>query len=122
MFIGSPGKGSKTGILTSIVFHKIPTVEFDFAAISITVCGGRECKFYHYTLQHSFSFVFIKRNEYLPDDPYWDHKNVPSIEWLLTFHNQMCLNKYFFELIATKKMIHTNKCYFLTYEEKIIQI
>jgi hypothetical protein len=34
---GDPGKGSKTGILKSIVFHKIPTAEFDFAAISVTV-------------------------------------------------------------------------------------
>jgi hypothetical protein len=32
--------GSKTGILKSIVFHKIPTVEFDFAAISVTICDG----------------------------------------------------------------------------------
>jgi hypothetical protein len=26
--------------LCGIVFHKIPTVEFDFAAISVTVCDG----------------------------------------------------------------------------------
>jgi hypothetical protein len=31
---------SKTGILKSIVFHKIPIVEFDFAAISVTICDG----------------------------------------------------------------------------------
>ncbi len=37
MFTGSPGKSPKTGILNSIVFHKIPTVEFDFVAISIMV-------------------------------------------------------------------------------------
>ncbi len=42
-----PGEGPKTGILKSIVFHKIPTVEFDFVAISVgvakayvTVCDG----------------------------------------------------------------------------------
>ncbi len=29
MFIGSPVHGSKTGILNPIVFHKIPTVEFE---------------------------------------------------------------------------------------------
>jgi hypothetical protein len=37
---GSPGKGLKTGILKSIVVHKILTIEFDFAAISGTVCDG----------------------------------------------------------------------------------
>ncbi len=31
----SPAKGPKAGILNSIVFHKIPTVEFDFAAIPV---------------------------------------------------------------------------------------
>jgi hypothetical protein len=35
----SPGNRAKTGVLNSIVFHKIPTVEFDFTAISIVVWG-----------------------------------------------------------------------------------
>jgi hypothetical protein len=39
MLQGGLGKESKTGILKSIVFHKIPTVEFDFAAIPVTVGG-----------------------------------------------------------------------------------
>jgi hypothetical protein len=39
---GGPKNGPKTGILKSIVFHKIPTVEFHFAAISLTACNGRE--------------------------------------------------------------------------------
>jgi hypothetical protein len=33
-----PRKGPKTDILTSIVFQKISTIEFDFAAISVMVC------------------------------------------------------------------------------------
>jgi len=40
MLTESPGKGPKTGILSSIASHKIPTVEFDFAAISVTICDG----------------------------------------------------------------------------------
>jgi hypothetical protein len=34
-------KGSKTDISNSVVFHNTPGVEFDFAAISVTVCDGR---------------------------------------------------------------------------------
>ncbi len=57
---------SKTGVLKSIELHKIPTVEFDFAAISVTACdgallmylprsmGGGGGGFYPYILQHSF--------------------------------------------------------------------
>ncbi len=37
-----PGKGLKTGILKAIVYDKNPIVEFDFAAISVTVCGKGE--------------------------------------------------------------------------------
>jgi hypothetical protein len=40
IFVGSSGKGPTTGILNSIVFQKIPTVDFDFVAISILVCDG----------------------------------------------------------------------------------
>jgi len=40
MFTESPGKGPKTGIFNSITFHKILTVEFDFAAISILIRYG----------------------------------------------------------------------------------
>ncbi len=35
--IGDPGNGSKTGILNSIVFHRILTVEFDFASEYVTI-------------------------------------------------------------------------------------
>jgi len=35
--IGGPGNGSKTGILNSIVFHRILTVEFDFASEYVTI-------------------------------------------------------------------------------------
>jgi hypothetical protein len=41
--IGSPGKGTNLANLNSIVFHKIPTVDFDLAAISVTVCEGSKC-------------------------------------------------------------------------------
>jgi len=40
---GSMGKGTNTVKLNSIVFHKIPTVDFDLAAISVTVCEGSKC-------------------------------------------------------------------------------
>ncbi len=40
MFTGSPGKGSKTGILNSIVFLKRATIEFNFTAISTTFFDG----------------------------------------------------------------------------------
>jgi hypothetical protein len=33
-------KGPKTGILNSIVFYNNPAVEFDFAAMFATFCGG----------------------------------------------------------------------------------
>ncbi len=39
-FTGDPGKESKTGIINSIILHEIPTVEFDFVTISVTVCDG----------------------------------------------------------------------------------
>ncbi len=42
---GGSGKGSKTGILKSIVSHQIPTVKFDFAAISVTVFDGALLRF-----------------------------------------------------------------------------
>jgi hypothetical protein len=38
-------KWAKDRYLESTIFHKILTVEFDFAAISVTVCGGGESKF-----------------------------------------------------------------------------
>jgi len=46
MITGSPETVPKTGILNSIVFHKIPTVEFDFAA----AWGAVGANFYFYTL------------------------------------------------------------------------
>jgi hypothetical protein len=69
---GSSEKWPKTGILKSIVYHKIPTVEFDLAAISVTVCDGAAkfsvmvsgggCSF---LLLYSFQFVFHKREHWL---------------------------------------------------------
>jgi len=62
MITRSRGNGPKAGISNSLVFHKIPTVEFDFAAISIMVCdvsivtsgkvgeGSVGADFYPYTL------------------------------------------------------------------------
>jgi hypothetical protein len=54
------GKGSKTDILKLIIFHKIPTVEFDFAAISVIVYGGRAQLFTLIYFNIPFSFGFTK--------------------------------------------------------------
>jgi hypothetical protein len=62
------GKGPKTGILTSIVFHKMPNIDFDFAAISVIVCeggGGGMDAIFSPILQHSFQFVFHKSDQSL---------------------------------------------------------
>jgi hypothetical protein len=48
---GSSGKGPKTCILTPIVFYKMPTIEFDLAAISSWSVEGEgvDAIFYPYT-------------------------------------------------------------------------